>query len=203
MTNPKISLLIEGNICEGKTWAAEEISRQFKFVKVLEPVKEESRKFFYSDPGAHGFIFDVEMAAARARMCIQAMERAQRHTDICGIVMDRWVLSGSVFRRAAGVEDETFEGVLERLLENCPEPTHMIYLKGDPEILHQRVNTRSLVESALDEREGVTLDYLQKLDATYSHYIEWMRLKFPKMKVLVYDTTQSFLPMEEVKKFLN
>jgi len=194
-----ISILVDGPICSGKTTVVQGLARE-GFLPIVEPVTKAHKDFFYENPKKNGLVFDVLLASQRTMDWITQHARAAEKVGLRGVVGDRWAPSARVFINAYmedGPDKQLLEDVIARLEEDLSPPTHIVLLTCPIEELQRRLLPRSLCESADSEKNGVTGEYLAKLEKGYAEYGTWLGERFPDAK-LVHLNSENFVSPAQV-----
>lgn len=198
----RMRILLEGNIGAGKStigWALK-ASGLFDFIE--EPVEEWKSGFgvnmldlFYRDMPRWAFTFQITTFVTRCKTWkeISALTDHPRVLLERSIYTDRYVFAPTLHRLGAINADEwaIYCRLWEFTVANSDvAPDCVLYLRTPAEVCMERIRRRGR-----GEESGVTLDYLQQLEALHD---QWL-LNRPDTVVL--DGTQSW-SAEEVLRLI-
>lgn len=165
---------LEGNIASGKTTLGEALAADPAFTFVPEPVPVWQNDFstnllerFYSDMQRWSFTFQIGAFATR----LQALMEADANTIIVSersIACDRYVFAPTLYEQGAmdDLEWEVYCRLWETLTPHAPRPDAILYLRTPAEECLRRLQARRR-----QEESGVTLAYLQKLEALHDDWL--------------------------------
>lgn len=168
-------VLLEGNIAAGKTTLGELLTHDDRFMFVREPVERWQSGFavnllerFYSDTPRWSFTMQIGAFLTRA----QTLDDLPAHGGVMvferSIYCDRHVFAKNLYQQ--GLMDETEWALYVHFWEyfrvNIPVPDAIVYLRTPAEECFQRLQVRGR-----SEEQGITLEYLQQLEARHD---EWL-----------------------------
>jgi deoxyadenosine/deoxycytidine kinase len=179
---------LEGNIASGKTTLGSLLASNAHFNFIPEPVDRWQNGFtenvldrFYSDMKRWSFTFQICAFGTRTQalnnLPLDTITIAER-----SIGCDRYVFARSLYEQGAmdDLEWEVYRQVWETLSMQVPQPDAYVYLRTPAEECLNR-----LLKRHREEETGVSLEYLQKLEAMHD---EWL---LERSDVIVLDGTQS------------
>lgn len=174
---------LEGNIASGKTTLGELLATSPTFHFIPEPVPEWQEGFsinwldrFYSDMPRWSFTFQMTAFATR----VAALEgRPADKITIAerSIGTDRYAFAPGL-HATGGMDDhewELYRRFWDAMSPNVPQPDAILYLRTPADECLRRLQLRSR-----EEEGGVTLAYLQELEARHD---DWL-LEHPAVIVL-------------------
>jgi len=190
-------VLLEGNIAAGKTTLGELLTEDDRFRFVREPVERWQSGFavnllerFYTDTPRWSFTMQIGAFLTRA----QTLDDLPEHSDTRNGVMvfersiycDRHVFAKNLYQQ--GLMDETewalYVHFWEYFRTNVPVPDAIVYLRTPAEECFQRLKIRGR-----SEEQGITLDYLQQLEARHDEWL--LNPAVAERPVVILDGTQT------------
>tara|TARA_B110000208_G_C11677954_1_gene397684 strand:+ start:44 stop:1051 length:1008 start_codon:yes stop_codon:yes gene_type:complete len=180
--DPAPIVLVEGNICCGKTTLCRSLSAELGMDLFLEPVVANPYLTkYYADPPRYALVLQIWILRQRARTYAAAVRRSlasQGGPASEGVLLDRSIFSDSVFAvknfedgnitRSGMVE---YESLRRTLLALVPRPDLIVYLDVDATECHRRVHEMRQREG----EEGIPLAYLAGLETCYEAFIVAMK----------------------------
>ena len=177
-------IAIAGLIGVGKTHLARRLSELLGMPAIYEKTDGKMLELFYADRARHAFALQIQLLHERLAM--------QKHAAYSpsGAILDRsreedWafvqmlVAEGSIEPNHARV----YENLCDELDKDLRAPDVIVFLRATPETCLERIRERNRgIES------GVTIEYLQQLDAQYDRLIE--RLLDRGVNIITIDWTQ-------------
>lgn len=167
-------VLLEGNIAAGKTTLGQMLVNSQLFDFVPEPVERWQGGFaanllerFYSDTQRWAFTLQICAFVTRSQ-AIQALSDHTHHIFERSIYCDRHVFAKNLHQH--GLMDDTEWALYchfwTYFSAAAPLPDAIIYLRTPAEECYNRLRVRGRAEE-----RGITLDYLQQLEARHD---EWL-----------------------------
>ena len=167
-------VVVAGNIGSGKTGLTRLLSQQLEWDASYESVDDDPYLAdFYDDMRAWSFHLQVFLLGHRART----------HLAICAsqnsVIRDRSIYEDAhIFARALrdmrmlSLRDyRAYRELYDLVIETLPPPDLLVYLQASVPTLMERIGRRGRsIES------GITADYLERLDALYTEWIEGFNL---------------------------
>ena len=180
--NNNLFIGIDGNIGSGKSTLLETISNKYKndpnIIILKEPldiwdkVSDENGNMlthFYADPKQHSFAFQMLALFSRYSMLKKVMSENRNKVIISErtLLTDKYVFA-KMLHKQGNISDIHFQVYLQCFNEIAKDypVDHIIYVKTDPEICHERIRKRSRIGE-----ETIPLDYL--LDC-HQHHEEYL-----------------------------
>lgn len=169
-------VLIEGNIAAGKTTLGTTLAANGDFLFIPEPVERWQSGFvanllgrFYTDMGRWAFTLQIGAFITRAQALADLPATQDRAVVFeRSVFCDRHVFAKNL--HAQGFMDDTewavYRHFWDSLKDSVPQPDAIIYLRTPAEECFRRLQQRGRAEE-----KGVTLAYLQQLEA---HHDEWL-----------------------------
>ena len=191
--NDNLFIGIDGNIGSGKSTLLETISNKYKndpnVIILKEPldiwdkVSDENGNMlthFYTDPKQHSLAFQMLALFSRYSMLKKVMSENRNKVIISErtLLTDKYVFA-KMLHKQGNISDIHFQVYLQCFNEFAKDYPidHIVYVKTDPEICHERIRKRSRIGE-----ETIPLDYL--LDC-HQHHEEYLNdvdiLKCPKL----------------------
>ena len=174
-------VVIAGNIGAGKSTtmqALQQLLADYRVCFVMEPVNEWRAQGFLEEFYKTGNAFEFQLRVLYSR--VTAYERALEEYALAHageqpevVLLDRWFFEDREFARvnlARGAMTEKqfalYETAYAYLNKHYPVPDFSVWLDVAPEVCFDRLKQRGRPE----EVAGITLEYLQQLDAVRSQY---------------------------------
>lgn len=180
-------VVIEGNICAGKTTFIKKLNEKCNVTIFLEPQADRNPylKLYYEDKERWIFKLQHWFLANRLENYANVIQNSSKEKII---IMDRCVYSDVVFVNNAlntGImpkEDyDVFMKAREIALRGMPLPDLIIHLDVCPGICHDRIHGDRKEEC----ESSITIDYLFGLEKSYKEYLTEMEKK--KVKIVKYN----------------
>lgn len=194
-------VLLEGNIAAGKTTLGQALAADERFDFIPEPVARWQTGFaanllerFYSDTPRWAFTMQIGAFVTRAQMFDSLPDREVLVFER-SIYCDRHVFAQSLHQQ--GLMDDTEWALYchfwDRLSSVVPAPDAIIYLRTPADECFRRLMVRGRAEE-----RGITLQYLEQLEACHD---EWLLAPRAEAPVIVLDGAQTW-PVETVAERL-
>ena len=174
---------LEGNIASGKTTVGQALTASDTFTFIPEPVEQWQTRFpanmlerFYHDMPRWSFTFQICTFFTR----VQALAGPTATPYVVAersIGTDRHVFAPALHRQGAmdDLEWDLYRQFWEALSPHVPQPDAILYLRTPAEECLRRLQHRHR-----QEETGVTLEYLQRLEALHDAWL----LDHPRVIVL-------------------
>ena len=168
---------VDGNIASGKTAFAERLAAELGWLCVRESV--EGHPFltdFYRDPVRYAFETEVTFVLMHRHLLREALEKCGPDG---GCVADFCIEKDPLFANLTLSREEhrVFMAVYEYAESGIRSPDILVYLKGAPQTLLERIRRRGR-----PMEQQISVRYLEDLNAEY----ERLAGRFPQCKVLTY-----------------
>jgi deoxyadenosine/deoxycytidine kinase len=196
-------VLIEGNIAAGKTTLGETLAASGQFAFVPEPVERWQTGFaanllerFYTNTERWAFTLQIGAFLTRSQM----FENPPGHENILferSIYCDRHVFAKNLHQH--GFMDDTEWALYchfwDRMSNIVPTPEAIVYLRTPADVCFHRLQVRGR-----SEEKGVTLEYLQQLEACHDAWL--LDPRVAECPVVVLDGVQSWTAADIQGKLL-
>lgn len=167
---------IAGNIGAGKTTLVGKLARYYGFKAEYEAVDENPYlKDFYQDMERWAFPLQICFLSHRFKQGLMIKSSQQ------GIILDRTIYEDAeIFAKnlyqSGYLSERDYQNYLflyNTMIELIPSPNLLIYLKGNTELLTQRIRQRSFEKKiSQNNEEFIPIDYLNNLNIRYNQWIE-------------------------------
>lgn len=164
---------VSGNIGAGKTTLVRRLSRRLGFEPAYEAVADNPYlEHFYQDMQRWAFPLQIYFLSHRFEQGLKL--RGHRH----GVVLDRTIYEDAhIFARnlyesglMSATEYETYLKLYQNMVPLVPEPSLLIFLKGSPQTLVERISGRGKAGERSYEGE-IPTPYLHDLNERYKDWI--------------------------------
>ena len=138
-------LAVSGNIGAGKTTLVQRLSEHFGFEAAYEAVEHNPYlEFFYEDMARWCFPLQVYFLSHRFRQGLKLREKSDH------VVLDRTIYEDAhIFAKnlhesgfMTEIAYQTYPNLYDHMVPLGPAPDLLIFLKGNPEILAERISGR-------------------------------------------------------------
>ena len=175
MPEKPLLVLVEGNICAGKSSLCEQLSQHLGFEVAIEPTtKNPWLELYYQDPKQYALPMQIWLLQQRYGVYCEAVKTLMQRPGPQGIILDRSIFSDAVFAeqnfRDGNFNEAAYASYKElrsQLLSQLPLPDCCIYLDVAPEECHRRVHEMRKREC----EDGIPLPYMQGLDSCYQNML--------------------------------
>lgn len=190
----RLVVLLEGNICAGKSTVLRKLRRSKLFTVIREPVEKWQKSgmlaSFYLDKRRWALAFQIEAFVTRAETWVRVLLQTLGQTDGCAsgtesgdteiVILERSVYADRyVFARnchESGLMSlaewttycnisDTYLMLLTAAVKALP-PDLIVYQYARSEVCHARMNLR-----ARREEEGVPIEYLRDLESMHDDWL--------------------------------
>jgi len=166
-------IVIEGNICAGKSTLCQNIGSNEKYVIFKEPALENPYlKRYYENPKKYGLTMQLHMIRIRFETYVEAIKLALAGKDV---ILDRSIYSDYVFAKKnykdGNISEKGFEYYMEvrrKMLMLIPLPSIVLFLDCSSKICHNRIKELRCIDCEC----SIQLDYLDGLDDEYKVLIK-------------------------------
>ncbi len=187
-----IIIYVEGNIGTGKSTFLKNLDndvlkRQYKYDVIYEPVEDWQNigilDKFYTDPERYCYLFQSYCLFTRFKL----LKRIDKKDNLDFVFIERSIFSDKhVFANGCkqigqmnDIEYQIYNSWFNHFNTIHPTSYYHIYLRLDPEVCLQRINTRNR-----SEESGIKIEYLNLL---HTKHEEW--IKSSEKFIRVYDNT--------------
>lgn len=173
-----MKISVEGNIASGKSTLVSRLQQTTRIPVFLEPVNTWTLLGkFYEDQVRWGFTFNTEVLLSMNKWKNNDYDSIyERSPNSC-----RYVFTQLMFEDGILTQEEL--DLFDKLFENFSwDQDVIIYVRTPPEICFQRMHQRGR-----ECENGVSLEYLQKLDTAHGFMIEYLKQHKPNIKVIEID----------------
>ncbi|KAJ5075357.1 NADH dehydrogenase [ubiquinone] 1 alpha subcomplex subunit 10 [Anaeramoeba ignava] len=173
-------IVIEGNICAGKTTFATKLKLAIKenIIIFKEPVANNPYlEKYYGNPKEYAYVMQLWLLRQRFLTYLQAMSLHLENPDLI-IILDRSIFSDYVFAKQnlvdGNLDQSQFEEYMKlrnKFLSLITQPDLIIYLDVSPEICFDRINNVRCIAC----ESSIKLEYLQGLNKCYKELVQESR----------------------------
>lgn len=183
-------IAVSGNIGAGKTTLVSKLAGYYGFKAHYEAVdKNPYLEEFYQDMKRWAFPLQINFLSHRFKQGLMIKSSDQENILDRTIYEDAEIFAKNLFH-SGYLSERDYQNYLflyNTMIDLIPSPDLLIYLKGDTEILAQRINKRSFEKKiGQNNEEFIPIDYLNNLNNCYNQWIE----QFSLSPVITVDITQ-------------
>jgi deoxyadenosine/deoxycytidine kinase len=167
-------LAVSGNIGAGKTTLVHRLSKRFGFEAAYEAVEHNPYlELFYEDMAQWSFPLQVYFLSHRFRQGLKLREKSDHVVLDRTIYEDAHIFARNLYKSGfmTEMDYQTYRNLYDSMAPLVPAPDLLIFLKGSPEILEERISGRG--QAGERKFEGtIPQNYLADLNKKYDYWIE-------------------------------
>jgi deoxyadenosine/deoxycytidine kinase len=176
-------LAVAGNIGVGKTELTNRLSEELGWAAYYEPVLQNPYlDSFYENMPRWSFHLQIYFLSERFKAQAEIGKSAIPFIQDRTIYEDAEIFARTLHEQGSmtTVDYENYTALFHVLMSFLRKPDLILYLKGSPAVLMQRIAKRGR-----PSEQSITIDYIARLNHAYD---DWMRRARAEMEVLEIDT---------------